>query len=58
MATTQPIDDLVKREYKHGFITDIESDTLPPGLNEDVVRAIDRSSRETLRKNIVVSNIG
>jgi Fe-S cluster assembly protein SufB len=45
MAKTQPIDDLVKREYKHGFFTDIESDTLPPGLNEDVIRAI------SLRKN-------
>jgi Fe-S cluster assembly protein SufB len=28
------------REYRWGFVTDIESDTLPPGLDEDVVRAI------------------
>ncbi|MCH8808163.1 MAG: hypothetical protein IH986_19035, partial [Planctomycetes bacterium] len=27
-------------EYKYGFVTDIESDTVPPGLNEDVVRLI------------------
>jgi Fe-S cluster assembly protein SufB len=40
MAKTQPIDELVKREYKHGFFTLIESDTLPPGLNEDIIRAI------------------
>jgi Fe-S cluster assembly protein SufB len=46
MAKTQPIDDLVSREYKHGFITDIESDTLPPGLDEDVVRAISAKKNE------------
>ena len=28
--------DLVKRKYRHGFVTDIEQDTVPPGLNEDV----------------------
>ncbi|HEX4441301.1 MAG TPA: Fe-S cluster assembly protein SufB [Thermoanaerobaculia bacterium] len=32
--------ELTNREYKAGFVTDIESETLPPGLNEDVVRAI------------------
>jgi Fe-S cluster assembly protein SufB len=46
MAKTQAIDDLVKREYKHGFFTDIESDTLPPGLNEDVIRAISLKKNE------------
>ncbi len=33
-------DDLVNAGYEHGFITDIESDTLPPGLDEGVIRAI------------------
>jgi Fe-S cluster assembly protein SufB len=46
MAKTQPLDDLVKREYKHGFFTLIESDTLPPGLNEDVIRAISAKKAE------------
>ena len=46
MAKTQPIDDLVSREYKHGFITDIEADTLPPGLDEDVIRAISAKKGE------------
>ncbi|MBF0282323.1 MAG: Fe-S cluster assembly protein SufB [Zetaproteobacteria bacterium] len=32
--------DFVGREYDAGFVTDIESDTLPPGLNEDVIRHI------------------
>ncbi len=31
---------LVQREYKEGFVTEIESDTLPPGLNEEVIRTI------------------
>ena len=33
-------DDLVNAGYEHGFVTEIESDTLPPGLDEAVVRAI------------------
>jgi len=36
----QEIDQLVDQDYKYGFVTDIESDTLPPGLNEDVIREI------------------
>ncbi|MEX0709145.1 MAG: hypothetical protein WD078_14365, partial [Woeseia sp.] len=36
----QELETIVNRRYKHGFITDIDSDSLPPGLNEDVVRAI------------------
>jgi len=34
------IDSLVNREYAYGFVTDIEADTLPPGLSEDVIRLI------------------
>jgi len=33
-------DELVQSGYEHGFITEIESDTLPPGLDEDVIRLI------------------
>jgi Fe-S cluster assembly protein SufB len=36
--------ELTNREYKAGFVTDIEAESLPPGLNEDVIRAI--SSRK------------
>lgn len=35
-----------EQEYKYGFYTDIESDTFPPGLNEDVVRAISAKKNE------------
>ncbi len=40
------VDALVRREYQHGFITDLESDTVPPGLDEDVVRLISRKKNE------------
>ena len=40
------VDALVRREYRHGFVTDLESDTVPPGLDEDVVRLISRKKRE------------
>ncbi len=40
------IKELVKREYKEGFITEIESDTFEPGLNEDVVRRISEKKGE------------
>ncbi|MEO7458413.1 MAG: Fe-S cluster assembly protein SufB, partial [Gemmatimonadaceae bacterium] len=34
------IDSLVNREYQYGFVTEVEADTLPPGLSEDVIRLI------------------
>ncbi len=36
--TPTDLDALVAQKYRHGFVTDIESDTLPPGLDEDVIR--------------------
>ncbi len=38
--------DLENKEYEYGFYTDIESDTLPVGLNEDIVRAISAKKNE------------
>ena len=47
MATNAEIESQIKaREYKAGFVTDIESETLPPGLNEDVVRFISAKKGE------------
>src|SRR6478735_3908376 len=40
------VEHLVNREYAYGFVTSIESDTLPPGLSEDVVRAISAKKDE------------
>ncbi len=36
----------LKRDYKEGFITDIDSETLPPGLDEDVIRFISNKKNE------------
>ena len=38
--------ELTEREYKAGFVTDIESETIPPGLSEDVVRLISAKKNE------------
>ena len=40
------VERLVESRYKHGFVTDIESETFPPGLNEDVIRAISARKEE------------
>jgi len=40
------LDALVAQKYRHGFVTDIESDTVPPGLDDDVIRLISRKKGE------------
>ena len=40
------VKNLVNQPYKYGFVTDIEVDTLPRGLNEDVVRLISAKKNE------------
>ena len=45
-ATEKDLATLVQREYKEGFVTDIESDTLPPGLDEGVIRIISARKNE------------
>ena len=44
--TNKYLTSLMQREYKAGFVTDIETDTLPPGLNEDVIHAISEKKNE------------
>jgi Fe-S cluster assembly protein SufB len=47
MGTPQShVEELVRKDYEHGFYTDIEQDTLPPGLNEDVIRHISAKKNE------------
>ena len=43
---TEKIEDLASQEYKYGFYTDIETDSVPPGLNEDVIRLISAKKNE------------
>jgi Fe-S cluster assembly protein SufB len=45
-TATSTIEELANREYKHGFVTDIEADTLPRGLSEDVIRTISAKKNE------------
>jgi Fe-S cluster assembly protein SufB len=45
-TATDTIEQLATQEYKYGFETLIEADTFPPGLNDDVVRAISLKKRE------------
>ena len=40
------INNNLKKEYEYGFVTEIESDTLPPGLNEDVIKTISSKKNE------------
>ncbi|RPI26286.1 MAG: Fe-S cluster assembly protein SufB [Acidobacteria bacterium] len=43
---TQQIHELANQEYKYGFYTDVEADTVPPGLNEDIIRVISEKKGE------------
>jgi Fe-S cluster assembly protein SufB len=42
----QDLDVIVGQKYRHGFVTDIDSDTVAPGLDEDVITFISRKKRE------------
>jgi Fe-S cluster assembly protein SufB len=46
MSTKNNLSQLLDREYEHGFTANISSDTLPPGLSEEVVRAISAKKNE------------
>jgi len=47
MATeSEQLADFVKQKYRHGFVTDIEQETVPPGLSEDVIRMISAKKGE------------
>ncbi|HMB55288.1 MAG TPA: Fe-S cluster assembly protein SufB, partial [Thermoanaerobaculia bacterium] len=45
-TATQVFEEFANEGYKAGFVTDIEQDTLPPGLDEDVVRFISAKKKE------------
>ena len=45
-ATSEHLESIIQKEYAPGFVTDLEDDTLPPGLNEDVIRAISKRKNE------------
>jgi Fe-S cluster assembly protein SufB len=44
--TAADVEKLADREYEYGFVTDIESESVPPGLSEDVIRLISKKKKE------------
>jgi Fe-S cluster assembly protein SufB len=45
-TATETIEGFVKQEYKYGFYTDVETESAPPGLNEDIIRLISGKKNE------------
>ena len=45
-SETEMLKEYSEQEYKYGFVSDIESETLPPGLNEDTIRFISNKKGE------------
>ena len=45
-TATRTIEELANQEYQYGFVTEVEAETLPKGLNEEVVRLISEKKRE------------
>jgi Fe-S cluster assembly protein SufB len=45
-TATSTIQELADREYKYGFVTELEADAVPRGLNEDIIRAISAKKNE------------
>ncbi|MGH7380155.1 MAG: Fe-S cluster assembly protein SufB, partial [Candidatus Methylomirabilales bacterium] len=45
-TATTAIEALANREYQYGFVTEIETDSAPRGLNEDIIRLISAKKRE------------
>src|SRR5437867_2973354 len=46
MTTSRTIDELANREYKYGFVSAIEAETVPRGLDEDIIRLISSKKNE------------
>ena len=45
-TATSEIQELANREYKYGFVTDVDVEAVPPGLNEDIIRTISAKKKE------------
>jgi Fe-S cluster assembly protein SufB len=44
--STDVLEDFTSQEYKYGFYTDIESESIPAGLNEEIIKTISRKKGE------------
>ncbi|BCX81614.1 Fe-S cluster assembly protein SufB [Methylomarinovum caldicuralii] len=45
-ASSKDLERLIGREYEEGFVTEVEEERLPPGLNEDIIRALSAKKNE------------
>lgn len=45
-SSTEEIEQLISQEYKQGFVTELETETFPPGLDEDVIAKLSRIKNE------------
>ncbi len=45
-ASTETVEELVRKTYQHGFVTEIDADTVPPGLSEEIIRVISAKKGE------------
>ena len=43
---TEQLEQIAQEDYKYGFVTEIESETFPPGLNEEVIRRLSAKKEE------------
>ena len=48
--STDILNEVTQNDYKYGFTTDIETDIIPIGLSEDVVRLISKKKNEVARR--------
>ena len=55
MSSSQDLDALTRSEYKAGFVTDIDQETFPPGLDESVVRRLSAAPRGI---GVIGANVG
>jgi Fe-S cluster assembly protein SufB len=46
LTATKKLDELIGGDYRHGFFTTLETDTVPPGLNEEIIRMISARKNE------------
>lgn len=45
-SDTTILDEFTNRQYKYGFVSDVEAESAPPGLNEDIIRLISSKKNE------------
>ena len=45
-SETEELEEIASKEYKYGFVTDIEQDSAPPGLDEDIIAFISHKKQE------------